>query len=206
VSKHPPPDLQIVSPHLAIWHAFDRSVKADLFSTALSTSQATFLIDPIPIDSVTLTQLQVRSPIAAIIVTNQNHWRAADPLAEQLNVPVFAHASAQLEKAAPSFISASANKKICDELEVIEIDGGAPGEIALFSESDGGTIIVGDALINFDPYGFTFLPAKYCVDHRQMQRSLQQLGSCHFERLFFSHGFPILSGASGRLQALLNFT
>jgi len=44
------------------------------------------------------------------------------------------------------------------ELEVIEIEGAVAGEIALYYASNGGTLIVGDALINFEPYSFSLLP------------------------------------------------
>jgi glyoxylase-like metal-dependent hydrolase (beta-lactamase superfamily II) len=78
------------------------------------------------------------------------------------------------------------------------------GEIALFHEPDGGTLIVGDALIHFEPYGFTFLPAKYCVDQKKMRRSLGKLRRCEADRILFAHGTPILSGAVDRLNALLD--
>jgi glyoxylase-like metal-dependent hydrolase (beta-lactamase superfamily II) len=202
----PPTDLQSVSPGLAIWHAFDRSVKADLFSTALSTPDSTYLIDPIAIDADALNQLQTRSRLAAIVVTNQNHWRVAGELANELKLPVFGHASADIEPSVPSFTSVTPGERIGNQLEVIDLDGGGPGEIALFSADEGGTVIIGDALIHFDPYGFTFLPPKYCIDHRKMLRSLQQLSGRRFERLFFAHGYPILSKADSRLQSLLNST
>src|SRR5207244_7815956 len=64
---------------------------------------------------------------------------------------------------------------IGDELEVIEIDGAVAGEIALYHPSNGGTLIVGDALINFEPYGFTLLPRKYCLNEKRMRSSLRQL-------------------------------
>jgi glyoxylase-like metal-dependent hydrolase (beta-lactamase superfamily II) len=62
---------------------------------------------------------------------------------------------------------------------------------------------MGDALINFEPYGFTFLPAKYCSNQKQMRRSLRKLLDYKAERIFFAHGTPILAGASERLKSLL---
>ena len=63
--------------------------------------------------------------------------------------------------------------------------------------------IIGDALINFAPYGFTFLPAKYCSNQKQMRQSLGKLLAYKAERMFFAHGLPILSAASERLRGLL---
>ena len=64
-------------------------------------------------------------------------------------------------------------------------------------------MIVGDALINFEPYGFDFLPAKYCRDFKLMRRSLPKLLGYTFERMLFAHGTPILSGARAKLERLL---
>jgi glyoxylase-like metal-dependent hydrolase (beta-lactamase superfamily II) len=89
------------------------------------------------------------------------------------------------------------------ELEVTAIDGAARGEIALYHAANGGTLVIGDALINFEPYGFTFLPEKYCQDPKQMRNSLRKLLRFNAERILFAHGMPILSRASDRLRQLL---
>ena len=83
------------------------------------------------------------------------------------------------------------------------IDGGPLGEMALHYVEDGGTMIIGDALINFDPYGFEFLPAKYCRNAKLMRRSLRKLLDFSFDRMLFAHGTPILSDARTRLEQLL---
>jgi glyoxylase-like metal-dependent hydrolase (beta-lactamase superfamily II) len=198
------PEFQLVSPQLAIWHAFDRSVKADLFSTALSTGQGTYLIDPIALDPSEMVQLQNQSQIRGIIVTNQNHWRASGQLASQLSIPIFAQKAARVGEESQSFTPLTGQEQLAENLDVIAVDGAVPGEIAIFCQVDGGTLIVGDALINFEPYGFTFLPPKYCSDHQKMRESLRQLADRKVKRIFFAHGFPILSSAVTRLRALLD--
>ncbi|PYJ69352.1 MAG: hypothetical protein DME76_09285, partial [Verrucomicrobia bacterium] len=55
---------------------------------------------------------------------------------------------------------------------------------------------------NFEPYGFTFLPAKYCSNQKEMRRSLRKLLDYKAERLLFAHGTPIVSGAGEKLQGL----
>ena len=88
-------------------------------------------------------------------------------------------------------------------LTAVAIDGGPAGETALHHNDNGGTIVVGDALINFQPYGFGSLPAKYCLDHKLMRRSLGKLLDHAFDRMLFAHGTPILSGARARVEQLL---
>ena len=64
-------------------------------------------------------------------------------------------------------------------------------------------MIVGDALINFEPHRFALLPAKYASDFKLMRRSLSKLLEYDFERMLFAHGTPLLAGARGRLECLL---
>lgn len=200
---NPSPELQPVSPHTAIWHTYDPAVKADLYSTVLSTPAAVCIIDPIAVPAHDLSTFAFGSQVAAIVVTNHNHWRASASLAAQLSVNIFANHGADLREAHQKFIAVNDGDCIANGFEVIAVEGAAPGEIALYSEIDGGSLVVGDALINFEPYGFTFLPAKYCDDHRKMKRSLRRLLEFKMERMFFAHGTPITNRASARLRALL---
>ena len=196
-------ELEIVSPQTALWRTYDASIKTDLFSTAVSTAEGTWLIDPIDLAPAALAQLQNRSPIHGIIVTNQNHWRASSSLAGRLSAPVFAHPEAKLDDTL-RFTSLSDGQQFDRFLEVRTIDGAAPGEIAIVSRTDRTTMVVGDALINFAPYGFTFLPRKYCTNYAKMCQSLKRLADIDVEQIFFAHGMPILSNGGTRLKALLH--
>src|SRR4051794_7774969 len=118
-----PPELQRLSPALALWHAFDRSVKADLFSTAISIANNTCLVDPIRLDVSDLGQLNAIAPIQAIAVTNQNHWRAATEFSQQLSVPIFAHAGSQTPATRGSFSPVAEGDSAGVGLQVISIDG-----------------------------------------------------------------------------------
>jgi len=160
------------------------------------------MIDPTPLSDDQLAALTKAGPVAGIVVTNANHHRAAAGYSERFSVPIFAHGKAFPDSKPGQFWEVSANAGVGD-LEVIEIGGAVTGEIALYHPSDGGTLVVGDALINFEPYGFTFLPRKYCENEKRMRSSLRQLLAKPAERLFFSHGTPILSGATARLRQLL---
>ena len=64
---------------------------------------------------------------------------------------------------------------------MISVEGAVAGELILHYALNGGTLIVDDALINFEPYRFSFLPAKYCSNEKEMRRSL---------RILFAHGAP----------------
>lgn len=182
-------ELDQVAPGLFIWQRYDSAVKADLFSTAMVTPAGVYLVDPIPIKSAALRPVLEGGEVVGVILTNANHARASAEFAERFHVAI---AGKGRPGERPSL-----------EITFIEIEGAAEGEIALHLARDGGTLIMGDALINMDSSGFAFLPAKYCSNHKLMRKSLRQLLDCRFERILFAHGLPILSQAHARLTELL---
>jgi glyoxylase-like metal-dependent hydrolase (beta-lactamase superfamily II) len=197
-------DFDAITADLAVWHAYDPAVRAELYTTCLTTPDGMYLVDPILLQKRALDQLIGSSRVAGIIVTNSNHHRAAVQFAQQLAVPIFAHRETFPNDQGSSLRTTPDGEEICEGLHVISIEGAPPGEIVLHYTGYGGMLIVGDALINFEPHGFTFLPAKYCSNQKQMRRSLRKLLDYKAGRMFFAHGMPILTGASERLQHLLD--
>ena len=193
-----------IASNIAIWHDYDQAIKAECYSTSLTTSEGTYLIDPIPLEKEALDELVGSDCVAGIIATNSNHHRISAQFAEQFAAPIFARCEAFPDKAAQQFRSVADGDEICNGLRVIGIEGAAAGEMILHHASNSGTLIVGDALINFEPYGFTFLPGKCCSNEKEMRRSLRKLLDYGAERILFGHGTPILSGASDRLRGLLD--
>ncbi len=200
----PASDFDRIAPNIAIWHAYNPEVKAELYSTSLATSAGTYLVDPILVQREAFDEVMGSGPVAGIVLTNSNHHRGAAQFAQQFSVPIFAHPETFPDGQTGQLTLVTDGDEICDGLRVIGIAGGPLGEIVLYFAVDGGTLIVGDALINSEPYGFTFLPAKYCSNQKQMRRSLRKLLDYKAERMFFAHGTPILADASELLQHLLD--
>ncbi|MEY2502470.1 MAG: hypothetical protein QOI07_2804 [Verrucomicrobiota bacterium] len=196
-------EIEPVVPGLLIWRSYDRSVKADLFSTGLEVGGRTYLIDPIDLAPDAMADLESRRPIAGIMVTNENHERAAARFADKFRVPIHLHSSLAKATSLPGAEPIRDRDVLDHELTIIAIDGGPAGEIAVHSKANGGTMVVGDALINVEPYGFAILPSKYCSNVKTLRRSLATLLNYSFERMLFAHGTPILSGARQRLEDLL---
>jgi glyoxylase-like metal-dependent hydrolase (beta-lactamase superfamily II) len=189
---------------VALWHAYDPAVKADLFSTAVATAaDHVVLVDPIALAESALDRLAEQKAIGGVVITNVNHHRAAAWYSSKFSVPLFGQPNSfPNEQTAPTTFVTEGDQ-IGGALEVIELPGAAPGEIALYRAANG-TLIVGDALINFPPHGFACLPHKYCTDQKQLRRSLRKLLEYGVERILFAHGTPILSGAGARLLDLLS--
>jgi glyoxylase-like metal-dependent hydrolase (beta-lactamase superfamily II) len=188
-----------VSTAFAIWYTHDPTVKADLFSTAFSARNELTVVDPIALPPPLRRELDLLGRVTAIVVTNANHSR--DTMNFSRSASIFA----------PTELSADLPPKyaLSDGLQIgpfraIKIDGAADGEFALYHPDDGGTLIVGDALINFEPHGFDLLPQKYCSNQKQMIRSLRRLLDLDFNVTFFAHGNPIVTRARERLASLLS--
>ncbi|HEV2806242.1 MAG TPA: hypothetical protein VGW57_15070 [Chthoniobacterales bacterium] len=196
-------EIEAVAAGVLIWRAYDPTVKADLFSTAIGAGTRNYLIDPIDLAPQAMADLQNRGPIAGIIITNENHERAAGRFAEKLRVPIHVHANL-LPATSLTAVQPMRDHDVLDqEITIVALEGGPAGEIAVHSSGASGTMVIGDALINVEPYGFAILPAKYCSNLKTLRRSLPTLLDYSFERMLFAHGMPILSGARQRLEELL---
>jgi hypothetical protein len=180
-------EIEPVAPGLFLWRVYDSDVKAELYSTGITIADNTYLIDPVHMTPDALAWLHSDGTIRGIVVTNDNHHRAAAAFAKKFQAPIYYDDS----------------RPFPPGLTAVKIEGAVSGEIAVHSDAAGGVVIMGDALINFEPHGFTFLPAKYCSDVKLMRRSLPKLLDYSFERMLFAHGMPILTGARRRLEQLL---
>ena len=188
----------LASTAFAIWYSYDPTVKADLFSTAFSARNELTVVDPIALPAAYRSELDSLGRIATIVVTNANHLR--DTLNFSYSASIFAPPELNAEL--------SRSHALSDGLQVgpfraIKIDGAADGEFALYHPDDAGTLIVGDALINFEPHGFGLLPPKYCTNQKRMIHSLRRLLDLDFNRIFFGHGNPIMTRGRDRLASLL---
>ena len=196
-------EVDEVSPGIFVWQAYDSKIKADLFSTALETHAGTYVVDPIPLGSDGLLSLWAHRKAAGIFVTNANHARAAAEFAKTLSVPIYVHDELRGSPDFPQATWVQDGEVFSQGLTAVAIDGGPAGETALHYDDKGGTMVLGDALINFEPHGFGLLPVKYCLDPNLMRRSLRKLLDYAFDRMLFAHGTPILSSARARLEKLL---
>jgi hypothetical protein len=193
-------EFAFIAPRYALWHTYDPKVKVELFSTALAAGNGLTIFDPIALPPAHRADLQSLGRVAGVVITNANHPRDAATFAHSYSAPIFA--PPELRGELPHSHNLHDGLAL-GPLRVIRIEGAADGEFALYHPDDGGTLIMGDALINLGPHGFTLLPRKYCTNQKQMVRSLRKLLDLDFSRIFFAHGNPIMVRAREQLESLL---
>ena len=198
----PVDEIQRVNDRLVFWQGYDPSVKVDLCSHALATTQGWVLVDPIPLRDEALEEFLRAEKPAAIVLTNANHERAAAEYRAKTGAEIFAHEKARGEISIGGMRWLADGEGICG-LAAIPLPGFAPGEIALHAQDAGGTMLMGDALIHLGSTGFALLPEKYCDDAKLARESAQKLLQFSFEVMTFAHGLPIVAGARRRLEQLL---
>jgi hypothetical protein len=195
----PAPEFQMVRPGLFYWQAYDPAVKTDLCCCALDTGAGLIFCDPVPLDSLAEEELMAGREARAIVLTNANHERNAAVLARRYGIEIWARSPAKGHVAATQWYEEG---PILDgELEAVALEGFAAGETALWWRD---VLLMGDALINLPPYGFSMLPRKYCEDAEAGAESLKKLLRLPVEALTFAHGLPLVTQARERLAEVID--
>lgn len=188
-----------VTDSVFMWQAYEPAVKCDLSSSAIVTSGGLVLVDPIELAEPSLARLLNGRSIAAIVLTNGNHTRAAGIFRARFGAPVFAAGNADGLEIIPDATVAD-GEFLPGGMRVVTLPGAGPGEIALIGN---GVACIGDALINLPPDGFRSLPVKYCSDAAELGDSLRKLLSYEFQVMTFAHGTPLIGEGLRRLEQLL---
>ncbi|MCX8512096.1 MAG: hypothetical protein ORN83_10060 [Chthoniobacteraceae bacterium] len=197
--------IREISSGVWIWHAYDESVRTELYSTAVAAEFGLVIIDPIDLVHDAFHQLAKHAPAAAIVLTNGNHSRAAVRFRERFGAPVFAHNDAVGELT--TFVDGALRpgRPVAGSLEVLQLPGAGLGEIALFHRKAKGEchLHFGDALVNLDPHGLIVLPEKYCLSASLLAESLQSLPHEDLSLVTFAHGEPLLAPATEKIRSLV---
>ena len=85
-TQMPEVEIDRVCETIVAWHRYAPEVKAELFSTAVIATVGAYLVGPIQIDPAWLQTALAPAPIAGVIITNENHARAAAETAADFGV------------------------------------------------------------------------------------------------------------------------
>lgn len=194
-----------VSPNaaFAVWAHYDPEVKADLGATAVVSNGELVFIDPVPLAPAALEEISAKGTPKAVVLTNGNHERSAADYAARFGIPIHAPREALPEFTLKEVQPYDAGAELPGNLRAIPLTGGGAGETALY-HAESGSLIIGDAILNAEGWGFCVLPKKYCSDHKALEQSLKkELPQLSLEKLFFAHGNPIVQNAQEKLAGLL---
>jgi hypothetical protein len=196
-----------------VWRVYDEQVRAEMscLATHETDEDRRLIIDPLLDVVPEIMRLVEGSPMLTVILTNANHERGVHLLSETCRVHnqpyrIFAPISGAedaYENLDQSWIDLQ-SEPLPEPFRSLPLPGFGPGETAVYDPRDGGTLHLGDALINLPKYGFTFLPEKYCVDFPAGCQALRRLLSEPFERMTFAHGAPLTENANQRLKNILD--
>jgi glyoxylase-like metal-dependent hydrolase (beta-lactamase superfamily II) len=187
---------------VAFWQEYDAACRTDLSCSAQRIGEGLFFVDPIRLAPEATAALVKGLVPQAVLLTNGNHGRAAKTFARQWNIPVFAPAGIETDLGFVPDEELKPGATYWDQLEIIDLSGAAPGEVAIYRR-DWETLTFGDAFIHLFDFGFRGLPEKYCLDAKQLNRSIQQLRDLPVRLLTFGHGYPVTMKAQERLGGLL---
>lgn len=192
--------LETIRPGLWSWNAYDLDVRTDLFSTAVMADAGLVLIDPIRLVESGMEELARHRPVAAIVLTNENHSRAAAWFRSRFAAPIFSHPEAVGSLTVAVDGTLRPTRPVAGNLAVHEIAGAASGEVALL-HPDGG-VHLGDAVVNLGSTGLARLPDKYCADPEALRESLRTLPLEGVGVVTFAHGPALVGEGCANLRAL----
>lgn len=179
----PVPEAVRVGDNVVAWEGFNPDVRCDCGSSACRVAEGWLVFDPVPLAERAWAELLAEAPLFAVALTSGNHQRESLEIRARHGVAIHAPTGACGEIEADVWVSPGSD---LGGFRLIDLPGGAAGESAWY---DGGTLVVGDALIHLK--GLEWLPDQYCTDAVLLKKSAAALAPLDVERVCFAHGRPL---------------
>jgi len=160
------------------------------------------VVDPLEPDADDLTYVDERG-LAAVVITNRDHERAAALFAERYEVPVFASLPDANEMAVPVARTVAHGETIFG-WRVVAFDGfKTPGEFALFHRLSR-SAITGDAFWGVPAGAVRLMPDEKLGDPARAALSARQLLALGVRHLLVGDGMPVFHRAWEALSEMLD--
>jgi glyoxylase-like metal-dependent hydrolase (beta-lactamase superfamily II) len=186
------------------WSWFSEPHGYNFNSLLISDPQGNICVDPVEPNDDVLNEL-ARMGVSRILLTNQNHVRAANKIRERTGARVCIHPDdAAYAKGQGAVLDGELHEgERIGPLEVIGVSGKSPGEVA-FLWPERKTLIVGDAVVGNPPGHLNLLPDRVMGDPARLRRSVQQLLALDFDTILVGDGISVVGHAKQRLRELVD--
>jgi len=188
-----------IVPGIYVWHWFAAHFGYD-FNGHLAGDVC---IDPVDMPDAILDDIVARG-VARIVLTNRNHFRAAEKVRARTRATVAIHpADAAFVRDRGVAVGAElrAGERV-GPFVVVAAPGKSPGEVALHWP-ERRLLVVGDACIGNPAGKLSLLPEKVMDDPARLRASLRRIAeTVDFDTILCGDGEPILSGARAALLTL----
>jgi glyoxylase-like metal-dependent hydrolase (beta-lactamase superfamily II) len=190
-------------PNVLTWSWLSEPHGYDFNGTLFLCEPGNLCVDPVPPSDAVLERLE-QEGVAQILITNRNHTRAANRVAERTGAHVAIHpADAGHARKQGAHIDAALQVgQRVGPFTVVGVPGKSPGEIALHDPARK-LLVVGDAVIGNPPGALSLLPDRVVDDPAELRRSVRSLVALDFDVLVVGDGVSILHGAKQRLEELV---
>jgi glyoxylase-like metal-dependent hydrolase (beta-lactamase superfamily II) len=189
--------------NLYTWSVFDAERNVDFNSIAWIREQGNVLIDPLPLSVHDWSHLHDLGGATTIVITNSDHIRAAQEIAEKTGAQILGPQAERETFAIPCDRWLKDGEEVVPGLEVLELHGSkTPGELALVL--DDVTLITGDLVRAHRANALMLLPDAKLKDKAAAIASVGRLANLEqIETVLVGDGWPIFQNGHLYLQALM---
>lgn len=189
---------------LFAWSSFDRDRNIDFNSIAWIRPEGNILIDPLPLSDHDWQHLQQLGGAAWILITNSDHIRDAEAIANRTSAKIAAPRAEQPNFAINCDRWLGDGEEVVKGLLAIELHGSkTPGELAFLLEET--TLITGDLVRAHQPNKLMLLPDAKIKDKSAALESVKRLARLsQIETVLVGDGWSIFERGHQHLEQLAN--
>ena len=182
------------------WSEFNPDRNIDFHSVLWVRDGGNVAIDPLPMSEHDRAHLESLGTLAAIVITNSDHTRAAAELAEASGARVLGPAAEKAALECDDWLDEG--DEVVPGLKVMTMNGSkTPGELALLLEET--TLITGDLVRAHEGGRLCLLPAAKLADEAAARDSVRRLaGLSRVEAVLPGDGWPVFRDGARALAEL----
>jgi hypothetical protein len=184
------------------WSTFDAERNVDFHSLAWIRADGNVLFDPLPMSAHDRRHLESLGGAAWIVITNSDHVRATEALAEAFGAKIAGPAKEKDGFPIACDLWLDDGDEVVPGLVAVALDGSkTPGELAFVLE--GTTLVTGDLVRAHRAGSLMILPDPKLSDRSAAAASVARLAALDgIEAVLVGDGWHVFEGGQAKLRAL----